>query len=107
MDLSRPESIQLFGFAVPSLALIVAVTTYLQSKLMMPASSNPNDQSAMMSRQMSLMMPLMLGYFALTFASGLAVYFITSNLLGILQYSMQGRANWRGLLPGGGAAAGK
>ena len=107
MDLSRPESIQLFGFAVPLLALIVAATTYMQSKLMTPASSNPNDQSAMMSRQMTLMMPLMLGYFALTFASGLAVYFITSNLLGILQYSMQGRANWRGLLPGGGAAAGK
>lgn len=100
MDLSRPESIQIFGFAFPTLALIVALTTYIQSKLTTPASSNPNDQSAMMSRQMTIMMPLMLGYFALTFASGLSVYFITSNLLGIAQYALMGKANWRNLLPG-------
>jgi len=48
---------------------------------------------------MSIYMPLLLGYFALTFPSGLAVYFITSNLLGIAQYAMQGKANWRNLLP--------
>jgi YidC/Oxa1 family membrane protein insertase len=54
-----------------------------------------------MSNMMSLYMPLLLGWFALTFPSGLAVYFITSNLLGILQYAMQGKANWRNLLPGG------
>ena len=101
MDLGRPESIPLFGFAFPTLALIVAITTYVQAKLTMPASSNPNDQSAAVSKQMALMMPLMLGYFALTFASGLSVYFITSNLLGIAQYAMQGKANWRNLLPGG------
>lgn len=100
MDLSRPESINLFGFAFPTLALIVALTTYIQSKLTTPASSNPNDQSAMVSKQMSIMMPLMLGYFALTFASGLSVYFITSNLLGIVQYAMMGKANWRSLIPG-------
>lgn len=100
MDLSRPESIQIFGFAFPTLALIVALTTYIQSKLTTPASSNPNDQSAMMSRQMTIMMPLMLGYFALTFASGLSVYFITSNLLGIAQYALMGKANWRNLIPG-------
>lgn len=99
MDLSRPESINLFGFAFPTLALIVALTTYLQSKLTTPPSNNPNDQSAMVSKQMSIMMPLMLGYFALTFASGLSVYFITSNLLGILQYMLMGKANWRNLIP--------
>jgi YidC/Oxa1 family membrane protein insertase len=100
MDLSRPESINIFGFAFPTLALIVALTTYIQSKLTTPTSSNPNDQSAAMSRQMTIMMPLMLGYFALTFASGLSVYFITSNLLGIAQYAMMGKANWHNLLPG-------
>jgi YidC/Oxa1 family membrane protein insertase len=44
-------------------------------------------------------MPLLLGYFSLTFASGLAIYFITSNVLGIVQYAMQGKANWRNLIP--------
>jgi YidC/Oxa1 family membrane protein insertase len=101
MDLGQPESIPIFGFNFPTLAVIVAITTYIQSKLTMPASTNPGDQSAAMSKTMSIYMPLLLGYFALTFASGLSVYFITSNLLGILQYAMQGKANWRNLLPGG------
>jgi YidC/Oxa1 family membrane protein insertase len=101
MDLGRPESIAIFGFAFPTLALIVAVTTYIQAKLTMPPSTNPNDQSAAMSKMMSIYMPLLLGYFALNFASGLSIYFITSNILGIVQYAMQGKANWRNLLPGG------
>ena len=101
MDLGQPESVAIFGFALPTLAVIVALTTYVQSKLTIPASANPNDQSAAMTNMMSIYMPLLLGYFALTFPSGLAVYFITSNLLGIAQYAMQGKANWRNLLPGG------
>jgi YidC/Oxa1 family membrane protein insertase len=101
MDLSQPESIPIFGFNLPTLAVVVAITTYIQSKLTMPASANPGDQSATMSKTMSIYMPLLLGYFALTFASGLSVYFITSNLLGIFQYAVTGRANWRNLLPGG------
>lgn len=101
MDLSQPESIPLFGFNLPTLAIVVAITTYIQSKLTMPVSTNPGDQSAAMGKTMSLYMPLLLGYFALTFASGLSVYFITSNLLGIFQYAVTGRANWRNLLPGG------
>jgi membrane protein insertase Oxa1/YidC/SpoIIIJ len=50
---------------------------------------------------MSIYMPLMLGWFALNFASGIAIYFITSNALGIIQYAATGRANWSALLPGG------
>ncbi len=101
MDLGRPESIHIFGFALPTLAIVVALTTYVQSKLTMPTSTNPNDQSAAMSGMMSIYMPLMLGWFALNFASGISVYFITSNLLGIVQYAATGRANWSNLLPGG------
>ena len=100
MDLGRPESVLIFGFALPTLALIVALTTYVQAKLTMPATTTPGDQSAAMSGMMSIYMPLLLGYFALTFASGLSIYFITSNILGIVQYAMQGKANWRSLIPG-------
>ena len=101
MNLGQPESINVLGFALPTLAIIVALTTYVQSKLTLPPSTNPNDQSAAMGQSMALTMPLMLGWFALTFPSGLAVYFITSNLLGIFQYAMMGKANCRNLLPGG------
>lgn len=101
MNLGQPESIQILGFALPTLAIVVALTTYVQTKLTMPATTNPNDQSAAMSGMMSIYMPLLLGWFALTFASGISVYFITSNLLGIVQYAATGRANWSNLLPGG------
>ena len=99
MDLGRPESVLLFGLAIPTLAVVVAITTYIQAKLTMPTSATPGDQSAAMSGMMSIYMPLLLGYFAITFASGLSVYFITSNILGIVQYAMQGKANWHNLIP--------
>ena len=100
MDLGRPEAVVLFGIGIPTLALVVAITTYIQAKLTMPPSPNPGDQTAAMSNMMSIYMPLLLGYFAITFASGLSIYFITSNVLGIVQYAMQGKANWRNLIPG-------
>jgi YidC/Oxa1 family membrane protein insertase len=100
MDLGRPEAVVVFGLAIPTLALIVAITTYVQAKLTMPTSTTPGDQGAAMSGMMSIYMPLLLGWMALTFASGLSVYFITSNILGIVQYAMQGKANWRNLIPG-------
>lgn len=101
MNLGQPEKVIVFGFGIPTLALIVAFTTYIQSKLTMPPSTSTGDQSAAMSQSMAITMPLMLGWLALTFPSGLAVYFVTSNVLGIVQYGMQGRANWSNLLPGG------
>ena len=113
MDLGLPEGIALpfdvsflpNGF--PTLAIVVAITTYVQTKLTTPPTANPNDQTAAMTGFMAIYMPLLLGWFALTFPSGLAVYFITSNLLGIAQYAMMGRANWRNLLPGGNKTAAK
>ena len=115
MDLGRPEgipfpggfSISFLPFGFPTLAIIVAFTTYLQTKLTMPPTTGgAGDQSGAMNSMMSIYMPLLLGYFALNFASGLAVYFVTSNVLGIVQYAMMGRVNWRNLLPGGNQAAG-
>jgi YidC/Oxa1 family membrane protein insertase len=100
MNLGQPERVYMFGIGIPFLAVIVAITTYVQSKVTMPTSGNPNDQGAMMNKMMVLYMPLLLGYFALTFASGLSVYFITGNLVGIAQYAILGKVNWRALLPG-------
>ncbi len=100
MNLGQPERLYMFGVGIPLLAIIVALTTYVQSKVTMPASTNPNDQGATMNKMMALYMPLLLGYFALTFASGLSIYFITGNLIGVAQYALLGKVNWRALIPG-------
>jgi len=101
MDLGLPERTLLFGLSIPILALIVGLTTYVQTKLTMPPSTNPNDQAAATGKMMGIYMPIMLFFFSLNYASGLAVYFIISNVLSIIQYALRGKVNWRNLLPGG------
>jgi YidC/Oxa1 family membrane protein insertase len=100
MNLGQPEGVKLsfLPFAIPVLAIIVGLTTYVQTKLTVQPSASPNDQSAQMNQMMGLYMPVLLFYFALNFASGLAVYFITSNLVGIAQYAALGKVNWKNLL---------
>jgi YidC/Oxa1 family membrane protein insertase len=104
MDLSQPERIYLFGFGIPFLAIVVAITSYLQTKMMTPTTANPNDQSSQMTRAMGLYMPLFMGWLAYSFSSGLAIYFVTSNLASIIQYGLMGKLDWRNLLPKRGAS---
>lgn len=98
MNLGQPERLPIFGVGVPILAILVVITTYLQSKLMTPPTASPNDQSAQMTGMMNLYMPIFMGWLAWTLASGLSLYFVISNVVGILQYAILGKANWRNLL---------
>jgi YidC/Oxa1 family membrane protein insertase len=98
MDLGQPERLTIFGVGIPVLAILVALTTYVSSKMIAMPSSNPDDQSAQMSKMMNIYMPLMLGYFAWSFASGLAVYFVASNVMSIIQYAAMGKVDWKNVL---------
>jgi YidC/Oxa1 family membrane protein insertase len=99
MDLGQPERITVFGLSIPLLAVIVVLTTFLQSRLLQPPSSGANDQGAMISKSMSIYMPVLMGFMAYSLASGLALYFLTSNIFGIIQYAVLGRANWSNIFP--------
>lgn len=90
MDLGQPERLFLpflpENWGIPVLAIIVTATSFLQTRMTTPpTSSSSGDQGAAMTRAMSLYMPLLMGWLALSFASGLALYFTASNIVGILQ----------------------
>ncbi len=79
------------------LILLVVATGFWQQKIMTPSSSGQSDnQMAGMNQSMMLTMPIMFGFFALSFASGLSIYFIISNLIGVLQYWGMNRLGFRG-----------
>lgn len=102
MNLGQPERLNLsfIPFGIPVLAVIVTLTSFLQAKLIQPPSaSGQNDQTAAMSNMMSLYMPLLMGYMAYTLSSGLALYFLTSNIIAIVQYAALGKLDWKNLLP--------
>lgn len=80
------------------LIVLVVATGYLQQKMISPqtqTSSDSSNQMAGMSQSMMYTMPLMFGFFALTFASGLSIYFIISNLVGMVQYWAMNRMGLR------------
>lgn len=102
MDLGQPERLILPflpSFGIPVLAIVVTVTSYLQTKMMTP-TTQPGQQGAAMGQAMSLYMPLFMGYISYIYASGLALYFVTSNIASMVQFAIMGRLNWRNLLPG-------
>lgn len=103
MNLAQPERLFLPflpQLGIPILAILVVISTYISQRMMTPPSTG--DQAAAMTGMMNIYMPLLLGYFSLTFASGLSIYYFTSNLLGIAQFAAMGKVDWRrviGLAP--------
>jgi YidC/Oxa1 family membrane protein insertase len=100
MELSEPERLPILGVGIPVLAILVVITSYIQTKMITPSGGTVDTgQGAQMTQAMSLYMPFFMGYLALTFASGLALYFIATNLATIAQYIIMGQANFKNILP--------
>ncbi len=86
LNLGQPDPF----FILPAL---VFATTFLQQRLLMPRKKDDGkkkekkDESPMagISQSMQITMPVMFGFMALTFPSGLSLYFILSNLIGVGQ----------------------
>ncbi len=77
------------------LPILVGASMWVQQKMMAMPMADP--QQAQMNKMMQTMMPLMFAFFTVSFASGLAIYWVTSNLISIvLQYFVTG---WGSLLP--------
>lgn len=98
-NLAEPEQVSapnVFGIGLPILTILVVITSFLQTRLTTPPAADA--QSRQMSSMMSLYMPFLMGFFAYSYAAGLALYFVTTNVLTIAQYAALGKVNWRAAL---------
>ena len=66
------------------LPIIVAATTFLQTKISAPPSTG-NNSAASTQKTMLYFMPLMIGYMSTKFPAGLSLYWIWFNIFGTLQ----------------------
>lgn len=81
LNLSQPDPF----FVLP---ILVFASMFVQQKLLAPSNKNQSQQdnpAASMTQSMQYTMPLMFGFFSLQFPSGLSIYFILANLIGIAQ----------------------
>ncbi len=93
MDLSlTPQQLGGLTYLLP---ILVAFTSWWQAKMTTPPSSG-DGQAAQMNQSMTLMMPLMFGFFSLNFSTGLSFYFIISNIIGIITQGFI--SGWEGLM---------
>jgi len=87
LNLARPDPYYI-------LPILVVAVFWLQQKMTTVPSADP--QQASMTQTMSIMMPLMFGFFTLQVSSGLAIYWVVSGVLGIIQqYFVTGPAGLR------------
>ena len=86
------------NLAVPDylLAILVGASMWVSQKMTTPAATDPKQQAQ--GRTMQIMMPLMFTFLSITFPSGLALYWVASNLITIaMQYFAT--HSWRELNP--------
>ena len=88
LDLAVPDTL-------PIMPLLVGASMWIQQKMMTYPSQDPKQQQ---TQQMMLwMMPLLFVFLTFSFPSGLALYWLASNVMGVaIQYFTTG---WGGLRP--------
>lgn len=93
-----PSQFQTLGWYYLLIPVITGALQYVQGQYMMPATpkalkvdkkddkSGSPDMSAMMSTQMKIMFPLMVGYFSYILPLGLSIYWNVFSIFSVLQY---------------------
>jgi YidC/Oxa1 family membrane protein insertase len=82
LDLGQPDPYFI-------MAVLVAASMWIQQKMSTVPTTDPKQQS--MNNMMLWMLPLMFGFFTISFPSGLALFWFVSNIIGIItQYFVTG-----------------
>jgi YidC/Oxa1 family membrane protein insertase len=84
-DLSSPDSYHLFGFPLSILPTVMIITMFILQRMTPVATVDPAQQRMMM------VMPLIFGIMFYNFASGLVLYWLTGNIVGIAQQAFINR----------------
>jgi YidC/Oxa1 family membrane protein insertase len=79
MDLAKYSSQNPVPFLLP---VLVGVSMWLMQKISATPSMSAQQEST--NRMMLWLMPIMFGFFTLNFESGLALYWIVSNMVGVV-----------------------
>jgi YidC/Oxa1 family membrane protein insertase len=80
-DLAAPDK----TFVMP---VLIVISTYLMQKMTPSAGMDPKQQ-----QMMTLMMPLMIGWFSFNLPSGLSVYWIVGNIILMIQQYLINRSH--------------
>ena len=92
LNLGQPDPLYI-------LPILVFATMFIQTKFTSPSTAKKDDDknkkgggkdqdadpAAAMTQSMQYTMPIMFGFFSLSFQSGLSIYFVLSNIIGIAQ----------------------
>lgn len=93
----KPSDWPRLGWWLLIIPVLTAVLQYLQTKLMLPPvakitqdksiqkAKKDDDMAQTMQKQMGIMMPVMIGYFAYSFPLGLSLYWNANTVFGIIQ----------------------
>lgn len=84
-DLSATDDFHLFGFPLPLLPSIMIVTMFVLQRMTPVATTDPSQKFMM------TVMPLAFGFIFFSLASGLNLYYLTANLVGIGQQALINR----------------
>ncbi len=89
LDLAEPDPTKVI------MPVLVFTSTWVQQKMTMMPAADPRQQGN--QTMMLWMMPLLIAFFSFTFPSGLSLYWIISNIIGVaIQYFITG---WGPLFP--------
>jgi len=77
------EYVQLVSYLI--LPILLIISQFVMQRWMTPATPSGDDSQAKMMKQMTYVMTFMFGFFTLQVPAGLTLYWVTSNLLQMLQ----------------------
>lgn len=78
-------SLPFIGAAIPILAALSGITTYLTTKMTTAGQPAGNEQAMATQKSMNMMMPVMIFVMSMQFPAGLGLYWVISNIFQLVQ----------------------